>query len=103
MTLHFRSFVTNNYYRLQMTKMDYNFLEIYYLNFFKSWFSPSEISQRLKERAKDQRKAEKRDAILQSVIGIFYFKHFATQINITERNRKKVLRLQTYRAGLELQ
>ena len=40
MTLHFRSFVTNNYYRLQMTKMDYNFLEIYYLNFFqKSIFS----------------------------------------------------------------
>ena len=35
MTLHFRSFVTNNYYRLQMTKMDYNFLEIYYLNFFQ--------------------------------------------------------------------
>ena len=52
---------------------------------------------------KDQRKAEKRDAILQSVIGIFYFKHFATQINVTERNRKKVLRLQTYGAGLELQ
>ena len=61
-----------------MTTMHYNFLEIIYLNFFKSWtFSPSEMSQRLREQIEDERKAEKRDAMRWSVI-IFYLMHFAT-------------------------
>ena len=89
MTLHFRSFVTNNFYTLQMTKMHYNFLEIYYFNFFKSWFSPSEISQRLRERVKDQRKAEKRDAILQSVIGIFILYILPHKLILQKETEKK--------------
>ena len=71
--------------------MHYNFLEIISLNFFKSWsFSPSEMSHRLREQVKDQRKAGKRDAMRWSVIIIIVFFIFSFyHINNYYRKKQK--------------
>ena len=61
------------HYVLKMTKMHYNFLEIIYLTFFRSWsFHPSEMSQRLREWVKDQRKAEKEMLCADQLFFILY-------------------------------
>ena len=59
------------------------------------------MSQRLGVWVKDQRKAEKRDAMGWSVITIIIFL-FYTFCHINKyygKKQKKILRLQTYRAG----